>query len=54
MLLQNKRFLICDTRPYIGNSFIATDFFDRWGRYLYATERFNEIFGIPSKDVREE
>ncbi|EWC76964.1 hypothetical protein C923_02370 [Plasmodium falciparum UGT5.1] len=40
-----------DTRPYIGNSFIATDFFDRWGRYLYATERFNEIFGIPSKDV---
>ncbi|CDO64073.1 DnaJ protein, putative [Plasmodium reichenowi] len=40
-----------DTSALIGNSFIATDFFDRCGRYLYATERFNEIFGIPSKDV---
>ncbi|SPJ10023.1 DnaJ protein, putative [Plasmodium sp. DRC-Itaito] len=40
-----------DTSAYVANSFIATDFVDRCRRGLYATERFHEIFGIPSKDV---
>ncbi|SOV22385.1 DnaJ protein, putative [Plasmodium sp. DRC-Itaito] len=39
-----------DKSTYIGNSFIATVNFYRYGRSLYATERFSEIFGIPSKD----